>query len=110
MFREKERTKKERERRQPRIKKNGNRVRRRIVKMDGGNNKVKTCVYEEDRSLGRRKVKLKKRERKYMARDWATYMVPAGMSLSHNSVPSLYKSRSEIHNYKERAFLVYNFN
>jgi hypothetical protein len=62
MFREKERTKKERERRQPRIKKNGNRVRRRIVKMDGGNNKVKTCVYE-DRSFGRRKVKLKKRER-----------------------------------------------
>ena len=62
MFREKERTKKERERRQPRIKKNGNRVRRRIVKMDGGNNKVKTCVYE-DRSLGRRKVKLQKKKK-----------------------------------------------
>lgn len=108
MFREKERTKKERERRQPRIKKNGNRVRRRIVKMDGGNNKVKTCVYE-DRSLGRRKVKLQKRERKNMVRDWATYMVPAGMSLriapSHNSVPWSYKSRSEIHNYTEGALI-----
>jgi hypothetical protein len=46
-----------------------------------------------------------------MVRDWATYMVPAGMSLrivsSHNSVPSLYKSRSEIHSYKKRAFLIY---
>jgi len=76
--------------------------------MDGGNNKVKTCVYE-DRSLERRKVKLQKRERKDMVRDWATYMVPAGMSLriaaSHNSVPWFYKSRSEIHNYKKRAFI-----
>lgn len=63
MFREKERTKKERERRQARIKKNGNRVRRRIVKMDVGNNKVKTCVYE-DRSLGRRKVKLQNKRKK----------------------------------------------
>jgi hypothetical protein len=49
-----------------------------------------------------------------MVRDWATYMVPAGMSLrivpSHNSVPSLYKSRYEIHNYKKRAFLVYEYN
>lgn len=79
--------------------------------MDGGNNKVKTCVYE-DRSLGRRKVKLqkkkKKKERKDMVRDWATYMLPAGMSLriapSHNSVLSLQKSRSEIHNYKKRDF------
>jgi len=76
--------------------------------MDGGNNKVKTCVYE-DRSLGRRKVKLQKRERKNMVRDWATYMVPAGMSLriapSHNSVPWSYKSRSEIHNYTEGALI-----
>lgn len=108
MFREKERTKKERERRQPRIKKNGNRVRRRIVKMDGGNNKVKTCVYE-DRSLESRKVKLQKRERKDMVMDWATYMVPPGMSLriapSHNSVTWFYKSRYEINNYEKRAFI-----
>jgi hypothetical protein len=75
--------------------------------MDGGNNKVKTCVYE-DRSLECRKVKLQKRERKYMVMDWATYMVPAGMSLriapSHNSVTWFYKNRSEANNYNKRAF------
>lgn len=79
MFREKERTTKERERRRTRTKKKGNRVRRRTVKMDGGNNKVKTCVHE-GRSLGIRKVKLQKRERKERVRNWSTYMEPAGMS------------------------------
>lgn len=77
--------------------------------MDGGNNKVKTCVYE-DRSLGRRKAKLQKRERKDMVRDWATYMVPAGMSLriapSHNPVPWFYKSISETQSYKKRVFIL----
>jgi hypothetical protein len=57
--------------------------------MDGGNNKVKTCVYE-GRSLVRRKAKLQQRERRDVVRVWSTYTVPAGMSLrialSHNSV------------------------
>jgi hypothetical protein len=87
--REKERIAKERETRRPRTKKKSNRVRRRIVKMDGGNNKVKTCV-RECRSFGRRRVKLQKRERKGRVRNWSTHVVSAGISLriatSHNSV------------------------
>lgn len=48
--------------------------------MDGGNNKVKTCVYE-GRSLGRRELTLQKRERKVRVRNWSTYVVPAVVSL-----------------------------
>jgi hypothetical protein len=84
MFREKERTKKERERRQPRIKKEGNRVRRSIVKMDGGNNKVKTCVYE-DRSLGRRKTKLQKEKEKTWSGIGLHTVYGAGWCVTKNS-------------------------
>jgi hypothetical protein len=47
MFREEERKNSQRKgKERPREKKKkGNRVRRRIVKMDGGSDKVKTCVY-----------------------------------------------------------------
>jgi hypothetical protein len=89
MFRENERTVRKGKEDDQGQKKKSNRVRRRIVKMDGGNNKVKTCVYE-GRSLGRREVKLQKRERKGRVRNWSTYVVPAAVSLriatSHNSV------------------------
>jgi hypothetical protein len=46
MYREEERKNRQRKgKKRPRKEKKGNRVRRRIVKMDDGNDKVKTCVY-----------------------------------------------------------------